>query len=45
LLNQSIGDLAYTIIDVNSAVSEETMNQLRAIEGVLTLRNLGKPVT
>ena len=45
LLNKSIGDLAYTIVDVNGEVSAETMAQLRAIEGVMTLRNLGKPVT
>jgi D-3-phosphoglycerate dehydrogenase len=45
LLNKSIGNLAYTIVDVNEPVGEETLAQLRAIEGVLTLRNLGKPVT
>jgi D-3-phosphoglycerate dehydrogenase len=45
LLNKSVGNLAYTIVDVNGPVSEETMVELRGIEGVLTLRNLGKPVT
>jgi D-3-phosphoglycerate dehydrogenase len=45
LLNKSIGDLAYTIVDVNGEVSDETKAQIRAIDGVLTLRNLGKPVT
>lgn len=45
LLNKSIGDLAYTIVDVNGEVSDETMAEMRAIEGVLALRNLGKPVT
>jgi len=45
LLNKSMGDLAYTIVDVNGEVTEACMNELRAIEGVLTLRNLGKPVT
>ncbi len=45
LLNKSIGDLAYTIVDVNAAVPDETRRKIRAIEGVLTLRNLGKPVT
>jgi D-3-phosphoglycerate dehydrogenase len=45
LLNKSIGDLAYTIVDVNGEVSDETMARLRSIEGVLALRNLGKPVT
>ena len=45
LLNKSFGDLAYTIVDVNGPPSEATMEELRSIEGVLTLRNLGKPVT
>lgn len=45
LLNKSIGNLAYTIVDVNGPVSDETCARLRAIDGVLTLRNLGKPVT
>jgi D-3-phosphoglycerate dehydrogenase len=45
LLNKSIGELAYTIVDVNGPVSDETCATIRAIEGVLTLRNLGKPVT
>ena len=45
LLNKSIGDLAYTIVDVNGPVTDEEMAELRAIDGVLTLRNLGKPVT
>jgi len=45
LLNKSIGPVAYTIVDVDAEVSEETRQKIRAIEGVLTLRNLGKPVT
>jgi D-3-phosphoglycerate dehydrogenase len=45
LLNKSIGELAYTIVDVNGDVSEEICDKIRAIDGVLTLRNLGKPVT
>ena len=45
LLNKSVGNLAYTIVDVNGPVSETTEAELRGIEGVLTLRNLGKPVT
>jgi D-3-phosphoglycerate dehydrogenase len=45
LLNKSIGQLAYTIVDVNAPVTEEIESRLRAIDGVLTLRNLGKPVT
>ena len=45
LLNKSVGELAYTIVDVDGEPSEETLAELRGIEGVLTLRNLGKPVT
>lgn len=45
LLNKSSGDIAYTIVDVNGPVTQETEDALRGIEGVLTLRNLGKPVT
>jgi D-3-phosphoglycerate dehydrogenase len=45
LLNKSLGELAYTIVDVNGPVEEDTMQLLRDIEGVLKLRNLGKPVT
>ena len=44
LLNKSVGQLAYTIVDVNQEPSEELLSKIRAIEGVLTLRNLGKPV-
>jgi len=45
LLNKSIGDLAYTIVDVNDEVGDETLAEIRGIDGVLALRNLGKPVT
>ncbi|MEJ2256752.1 MAG: phosphoglycerate dehydrogenase [Woeseiaceae bacterium] len=45
LLNKSIGALAYTIVDVNGAPSDELLDRIRSIEGVLALRNLGKPVT
>ncbi|MEL7186838.1 MAG: phosphoglycerate dehydrogenase [Pseudomonadota bacterium] len=44
LLNKSRGDLAYTIVDVNGEPSAELLAEIGAIEGVLTLRNLGKPV-
>jgi len=45
LLNKSIGDFAYTIVDVNKEPTAELLAEIRAIDGVLTLRNLGKPVT
>ncbi len=44
LLNKSIGELAYTIVDVNGEPSQALLDEIRAIEGILTLRNLGKPV-
>ena len=45
LLNKSIGDLAYTIVDINAEPTEELLERIRGIDGVLALRNLGKPVT
>ena len=45
LLNKSYGDLAYTIIDVDGPVSDETIAEMRGIEGVLALRNLGEPLS
>ena len=45
LLNKSFGELAYTIVDLNGPVSDETISKLSAIDGVLALRNLGKPIS
>ena len=45
LLNKSYGTLAYTIVDLDRPVSDETIAELRAIDGVLALRNLGKPLS
>lgn len=44
LLNKSVGGLAYTIVDVNAEPTKELLDGIRAIKGILTLRNLGKPV-
>ena len=44
LLNKSVGEFAYTIVDVNTEPSAELLEAIRSIDGVLTLRNLGKPV-
>ncbi len=44
LLNKSVGEFAYTIVDVNGEPTQELLDAIRAIDGVLTLRNLGKPV-
>jgi len=40
LLNKSRGDLAYTLIDIDGAVPEQTIKRLRDIEGVLTVRRV-----
>jgi len=44
LLNKSRGDLAYTIVDLDGAVPDETLDALRSIKGVLRVRDLGPPV-
>lgn len=41
LLNKSIGDLAYTIVDVNGPIAAELAANLCRIDGVLRVRNLG----
>ena len=41
LLNKSRGELAYSIIDVDSPVSDETIAKIAAVDGVLRVRNLG----
>ena len=38
LLNKSKGDYAYTLVDIHAAASEEVVEQLRAIDGVLSVR-------
>ena len=45
LLNKSMGEVAYTIVDLDGPVPEKTLNSLQAIDGVLALRNLGKPLS
>ena len=44
LLNKSFDELAYTIVDLNGPISNKTISELSAIDGVLALRNLGKPI-
>ncbi len=38
MLNKSKGEMAYTLVDVDSKVPAEVCQQIRGIEGVLTLR-------
>lgn len=45
LLNKSLGEVAYTVVDLDGPVPEPTLEALRQIEGVLALRNLGKPLS
>jgi len=45
LLNKSLGESAYTIVDLDGPVPEATLSKLATIKGVLSLRNLGKPIS
>jgi len=40
MLNKSRGDMAYTLVDVDSPVPEQTLDDLRRIRGVLAVRYL-----
>jgi D-3-phosphoglycerate dehydrogenase / 2-oxoglutarate reductase len=40
MVNKSRGDMAYTLVDVDSAVSDNVMAALKSIEGVLAVRYL-----
>ncbi|HTP63560.1 MAG TPA: phosphoglycerate dehydrogenase [Burkholderiales bacterium] len=40
MLNKSRGEMAYTLVDVDSPVPEAAINELRSIEGVLSVRYL-----
>jgi D-3-phosphoglycerate dehydrogenase len=40
MVNKSRGDMAYTLVDVESPVSDAVLDYLRAIEGVLAVRYL-----
>jgi D-3-phosphoglycerate dehydrogenase / 2-oxoglutarate reductase len=40
LLNKSLGDIAYTLIDLNGGVSDDVLKQIAHIEGVVQLRKL-----
>ena len=42
LLNKSMADVAYTVVDLSDPVSDEIINSLRQIDGVLKVRDLGK---
>jgi D-3-phosphoglycerate dehydrogenase len=40
MVNKSRGDVAYTLVDVDSAVGDELIRKITAIPGVLHVRNL-----
>jgi D-3-phosphoglycerate dehydrogenase len=40
MVNKSRGEMAYTLVDVDSAVGPEVLDAIRAIEGVLSVRYL-----
>ena len=41
MTNQNRADVAYNLIDVNSAVDESVVNKLKAIDGIITVRTIG----
>ena len=43
MVNKSRGDMAYTLVDVDSPVGEPVLAKLRDIEGVLSVRYLPRP--
>jgi D-3-phosphoglycerate dehydrogenase len=45
LLNKSRGDLAYTIVDLDRPVNSAVLARIRAIGGVLNVRDLGAPTS
>ena len=38
--NESRGDLAYTLIDIETPIADDVMNQILSVEGVLNARRL-----
>jgi len=46
MVNKSRGDMAYTLVDVDSAVGHDVLETIRAIDGVLSVRYLpqGAPI-
>jgi D-3-phosphoglycerate dehydrogenase len=40
MVNKSRGEMAYTLVDVDSPVSAEVVGALAAIEGVLSVRSI-----
>jgi len=45
MVNKSRGDMAYTLVDVDSPVADAVLDSIRAIDGVLSVRYLPAPAT
>ena len=45
MVNKSRGDMAYTLVDVDSPVADAVLDSIRAIDGVLSVRYLPAPGT
>ena len=43
MVNKSRGDMAYTLVDVDSPVDDTVLGAIRAIDGVLVVRYLPLP--
>jgi len=43
MMNKSKGEMAYTLVDVDSAVPESSIAQIASIDGVLSVRYLPTP--
>jgi len=43
MLNRSRGEMAYTIVDVDSAVPDSVLGMLRGIDGILSVRYMPAP--
>jgi D-3-phosphoglycerate dehydrogenase / 2-oxoglutarate reductase len=40
MLNKSKGEMAYTLVDIDSSVSEKVIGKIAAIKGVLSVRSI-----
>ena len=38
MMNKSRGDIAYNVLDVDGDVTDEVVDHIRAVEGVLSVR-------
>jgi D-3-phosphoglycerate dehydrogenase len=43
MVNKSRGDMAYTLVDVDSPVEDDVVSAIAAIDGVLSVRAIPSP--